>query len=200
MINLKFKKINNKELIYSNFKESVNVKMLFLKDTNNIENLSKIINIIIKKISLGGKIYFAGNGGSASDSIHLSTELISKLSKERKPIPSGDLVSNISLLTAISNDFSYDKIFIRQIQSNLTRKDIFFAISTSGNSKNIIGALKECKKKKILSILLTGKKGGKAKNFVDSIINVPSNKTQTIQEVHLLIGHCICDSIEKALI
>lgn len=200
MKKLKFNLVNSKKIILNNFYNSINVKKNFIDDSKNLEFLIKITNVIKKKIAKGGKIYFAGNGGSASDAIHISTELISKLSRERMAIPSSDLVSNISLTSAISNDFSYDKIFTRQIEANFTKKDIFFGITTSGKSKNIIEALKLCKKMKITSILLTGKSGGKSKKFADYTIHVPSNRTQTIQEAHILIGHCICEILENSIL
>tara|TARA_B100000609_G_C17100820_1_gene374470 strand:- start:205 stop:810 length:606 start_codon:yes stop_codon:yes gene_type:complete len=199
MKKLKFKKNSDINTIYYNFIESIKAKKLFIENKYEIKNLLNIAKKIKIKLSKGGKIYFAGNGGSASDSIHISTELISKLSKNRAPIPSGDLVSNISLISAISNDFSYKNIFTRQIEANLTNKDIFFAITTSGNSNNIVEALKLCKKKNIYSILLTGKSGGISKKHANNFICVPSNRTQTIQEVHILIGHCLCEILENSL-
>jgi D-sedoheptulose 7-phosphate isomerase len=200
MKKLKFNKIDGFRIIKKNFIDSIKAKKKFLRSVRNIKNLIKISKIIKNKYQEGGKIYFAGNGGSASDSNHLSSELISRLSKNRNAIPSGSLNENISLITAIANDYSYNKIFKRQIESNLNDNDIFFSISTSGNSKNIIEALKICKKKKIISILLTGKSGGIAKKYSDLVINVPSTRTQTIQEVHILIGHCICQILEDSII
>ena len=189
-----------KKIFEKNFEESVEVKKKFLNEKKNILNLNLICNQLIKHLNLGGKIYFAGNGGSASDSLHLSTELVSRLEKKRKAIASENLVSNVSLLTAISNDYSFDKIFSRQIEANLNYKDIFFAITTSGNSINILNALKKCKEKKIKSILLTGLDGGKAKKIANYTICVPSKRTQTIQESHILIGHCICEILENSVL
>ncbi|MDC0863371.1 SIS domain-containing protein [Candidatus Pelagibacter sp.] len=188
------------ELIEKNFKESIIAKKNFIRTKKNIQNLKIVCEQLKTHINLGGKIYFAGNGGSASDSLHLSTELVSRLEQDRKAIASENLISNTSLLTAISNDYSFEKIFSRQIEANVTQKDIFFAITTSGNSKNILNALKKCKEKKIKSILLTGLDGGKAKKIADYSICVPSKRTQTIQEVHILIGHCICEILERSVI
>lgn len=187
-------------LIEKNFKESIIAKKNFIRTKKNIKNLEIVCEQLKTHINLGGKIYFAGNGGSASDSLHLSTELVSRLEQDRKAIASENLISNTSLLTAISNDYSFEKIFSRQIEANVTQKDIFFAITTSGNSKNILNALKKCKEKKIKSILLTGLDGGKAKKIADYSICVPSKRTQTIQEVHILIGHCICEILERYVI
>ena len=187
-------------LIEKNFKESIIAKKTFIRKKKNIKNLNIVCEQLKIHINLGGKIYFAGNGGSASDSLHLSTELVSRLEQDRKAIASENLISNTSLLTAISNDYSFEKIFSRQIEANVTQKDIFFAITTSGNSKNILNALKKCKEKKIKSILLTGLDGGKAKKIADYSICVPSKRTQTIQEVHILIGHCICEILERSVI
>ena len=200
MKKLKFNKIDEARIIKKNFIDSIKTKEKFLSSASNIKNLIKISKIIKNKYRKGGKIYFAGNGGSASDSNHLSSELISRLAKNRNAIPSGSLNENISLITAIANDYSYNQIFKRQIESNLNENDVFFSITTSGNSKNIIEALKICKKKKIISILLTGKSGGLAKKYANLLINVPSTRTQTIQEVHILVGHCICQILEDSII
>jgi D-sedoheptulose 7-phosphate isomerase len=196
---LKFKDINDAQIIKVNFNESIIAKNKFFKEKSNIKNLIQIIKIIKSKFSKGGKIYFAGNGGSASDSSHLSCELVSKLTINRNAIPAISLVDNACLITAISNDYNFKEVFKRQLEANLKKDDIFFAISTSGKSKNIIEALKYCKKQKITSILLTGNLCGKAKFLSNYSIHVPSDRTQTIQEIHILIGHCICEALEASL-
>ena len=200
MNKIRFKKINEKKIIHKNFIESLNNIRNYLDDDSKVKNLVNICKFIKMKLKKGGKIYFAGNGGSASDAIHLATELISKLSKKRAALPADTLVSNISVLTAISNDYSYENVFSRQIEANLFKDDIFFGITTSGNSKNIINALYTCKKNKLSSIILTGSNGGKASKISDFCIKVPSKRTQTIQELHILIGHCICEILEESII
>ena len=200
MKKINFKKIDEKKIIRKNFMDSLNNIKNYLEDDDNVNNLINICKLIKNKLKKGGKIYFAGNGGSASDSLHLSAELISKLSKKRIALPADNLVSNISAITAISNDYNYKNIFSRQIEANLSKNDIFFAITTSGNSKNIISGLNTCKRNKLTSILLTGYDGGKASKLSDFCIKVPSKKTQTIQELHILIGHCICEIIEESTI
>ena len=172
MKKLKFNKIDEARIIKKNFTDSIKTKEKFLSSASNIKNLIKISKIIKNKYRKGGKIYFTENRGSARDYNHLSSVLISRLAKNRNAITSGYLNEN----------------------------DVFFSITTSGNSKNIIEALKICKKKKIISILLTGKSGGLAKKYANLLINVPSTRTQTIQEVHILVGHCICQILEDSII
>jgi len=153
----------------------------------------KIINVLKKK----GTVFWCGNGGSASDSQHLAAELVGRFEKDRKPLKSISLNTDTSVITALSNDYSYSTIFKRQLQALGNSEDLLIAISTSGNSENIINALKEAKNKKLFSVALLGKDGGKAKNFADLSIIVPSNSTARIQEMHILIGHIACSLVEK---
>lgn len=152
---------------------------------------------IIDAIDMGRKIVVMGNGGSASDASHIASEFIGRFSIDsRKPLPAIALTADTSVITSIANDFSFDEVFARQCSALVEDGDIVLAISTSGNSKNILAALEVCKKKNAKIILLTGRNGGKALVLTDFSIKVPSDITATIQEVHRTIIHIICSIID----
>ena len=159
--------------------------------------IEKIIKILVKSIRSGGKVIFCGNGGSASDSLHLAAELIGRFKKKRKAISAISLNSEISTITAIANDFGYEKIFERQLESIGNKRDILIAISTSGTSKNIIKVLSKAKKMQIKSILLTSEKFKTNKKIADIVLKAPTEDVARTQEVHILIGHLICEALEN---
>lgn len=169
----------------------------------NFKNLKKIENSIYKAEKLisyslkSNKVIFCGNGGSASDSLHVSAELLGKYLKKRKALNAISLNSNISAITAIANDYDYKKIFSRQLEGIGKKGDLVFAISTSGKSKNIIEILKKAKDMKIKTILLTG--NNKKKFDVDLCIKAPAYRVDRIQELHITILHLICELIEKKI-
>ena len=174
--------------------------MMLLKLDNKIE---KIVNIIYKKLSLGGKIFLCGNGGSAADAQHLAAEFLIRLrpNVNRSPIPAISLAMDTSTLTACGNDYDFKYIFSRNLDALGNKgKDVLIVISTSGNSKNIIEALKAAKKNKILSIGFFGKTGGKAKKYCDMPLNIESNKVARIQESHIFLGHYIFEEVEKLIL
>ena len=151
-------------------------------------------------ISTGGKLILMGNGGSAADSQHIAAELIGRFKKERKAIPALALTVDSSSLTALGNDYGFESIFSRQVEALANPNDAVVGISTSGNSKNIIRALSLAREIGAKTIGLMGNDGGEMKNCVDIGIIVPSNDTARIQEVHITIGHIICEIIEQDLI
>lgn len=161
--------------------------------------IKKSVNEIVKCYRKNGKLLVFGNGGSASDAQHFVGELVCKLKKNRMALPAIALTTNTSVITAWSNDFSFDYIFSRQIEALSSKKDIAFGISTSGNSKNVIEAIKKAKELNLKTICLLGKDGGKAKEIADISIIVPSKNTQRIQEAHITILHIIAELIEKNL-
>lgn len=160
--------------------------------------IEKSANIIVESFKKGGKLLIAGNGGSAADSQHFATELVGRFKKERRALPAIALTANTSILTAIANDYSFDKVFSRQIEALAKNGDVFFAISTSGNSANIVEGIRAAKKIGCLVIGLTGKAGGKMKDICDILINVDFDDTPRIQENHILIIHSICEIIENS--
>ncbi len=145
------------------------------------------------------KTILAGNGGSAADAQHIAAELVGRYGFDRPSIPSLALTTDTSCLTAIGNDYGYDKVFSRQLEGMGQEGDLFIGISTSGNSKNIINAFVSAKEKGITTVALVGRDGGEMAKMADIALVVPSDSTPRIQESHILIGHIICDIIEKEI-
>ncbi len=162
--------------------------------------IEKIVSLCISSLKKGGKIVFCGNGGSAADSQHLAAELVGRFLKEKRPLSSLALSTNTSILTALGNDYGFEYTFSKQIEALLKPKDILIAISTSGNSKNVIEAVKKAKEIKAKTIGLLGKKGGELKKIVDLPLIIKSNNTARIQEMHILVGHILCKLIEEEFI
>jgi D-sedoheptulose 7-phosphate isomerase len=187
-----------KEKIQKLIKESIETKKSLLKD-GIIENIEKAARAIIESLKAGGKILVFGNGGSAADSQHIVAELVGRFKKERKALAAIALTTNTSILTAIGNDYGYDVTFSRQVEALGRRGDVALGISTSGNSKNVIEAIRASRKFRISTIGLLGGNGGKLKRECDISIVVASKDTPRIQESHSLIGHILCELIEDEL-
>ena len=179
--------------------DSVKVFNKILKNDLIIKEIDNIANALQEVSLKGGNIFFAGNGGSAADSQHLAAELVGKFNLNRKAIKAQALTTDTSILTAIGNDYTFEDVFTRQIEALGNVGDALVSLSTSGNSKNIINLIKESKKKKILTIGLTGGNNSEMSKLCDYLIQVPSKNTARIQEAHILIGHIICGSIEEGL-
>jgi D-sedoheptulose 7-phosphate isomerase len=164
--------------------------------------LDKIVEVAEKCVLLykgTNKVMLAGNGGSAADAQHIAAELVGRYAFDRASLPSLALTTDTSNLTAIANDYGYDKVFSRQLEGMGQDGDIFIGISTSGNSQNIINAFKVAKNKNILTVALVGKDGGDMAKIADIALVIPSDSTPRIQESHILIGHILCDIIEKEI-
>ncbi|WLR07046.1 D-sedoheptulose 7-phosphate isomerase [Campylobacter jejuni] len=189
--------INN--YIKEHFQESILVKEQILKDENLITLIKNASLEIIKAYKNNNKTLLAGNGGSAADAQHIAGEFVSRFYFDRPGIASIALTTDTSILTAIGNDYGYENLFARQVQAQGIKGDVFIGISTSGNSKNILKALKLCKQKEIISIGLSGASGGAMNELCDYCIKVPSTCTPRIQEAHILIGHIICAIVEEEL-
>lgn len=177
-IQLKEKTFNNKEL------------------TNNILLASKACVTSFKN---NGQVLFCGNGGSAGDAQHIAAELSGRFYFDRPPLDAEALHVNSSYLTAVANDYSYDVIYERLVEAKGKQGDILVGISTSGNSKNVLSAMKKAKEKGMITIALTGEGGGNMAEYADFLIAIPSNDTPRIQEVHILVGHILCEIIEEEL-
>ena len=164
--------------------------------------LDKVAKIFYQKIKKGGKIFLCGNGGSAADAQHLAAEFLVRLRPtiNRKPIAALSLAQDTSTITACSNDYSFDKLFSRNLEALANKKDILIAISTSGKSKNILEVIKLAKKKKIYTFCLLGNEGGYAKKFCNNSIIVPSKVTARVQESHILLGHTLFEKIENLIL
>lgn len=178
---------------------SIDTKTKILNDEKIIETIKKIADRIVECYRFNKKVLTAGNGGSACDSQHIAGELVAKFFIDRPGLNAISLVNYISSLTATSNDYGYAKSFSRQIQALANKGDIFIAISTSGNSENILAALKEAKDMGVITVGLVGEKECKMDPLCDYIIHVPSTCTPTIQESHIMIGHIICALVEDTL-
>ena len=187
------------QFIEKQVRDSINVKKSILGNNEILKLVSKISLEIVKAYKNGHKVLIAGNGGSAADAQHMAGELVSRFYFDRPGLPAIALTTDSSIITAIGNDYSYNRIFSRQIESNGQNGDIFIGISTSGNSKNIIEELIQRKKQGIINIGLTGKDGGTMKHQCDYCVCVPSEETPRIQESHLLIEHIICSIVEEEL-
>ena len=183
--------------ILNQIDESISVKNKIRKNKFLITKIKDAAMIVINAYNNGNKTLLAGNGGSAADAQHIAGEFVSKFNFDRPGLPSIALTTDTSILTAIGNDYGYDKLFARQVQALGNKGDVFIGISTSGNSKNLVEALKTCKEKGIFSIGLTGILGGEMADLCDLCIKVPSNETPRIQESHILIGHIICCIVEE---
>ena len=185
------------DYILNTINESQELLEKIRRDRELLNSIRNIVKVCCLSIEKGGKIIFAGNGGSAADAQHFAAELMIRFEKNRSSIASIALNSDSCSITACANDFGYDQIFKRQLEGLATKNDIFIAISTSGKSQNILKALDFSKKNRILSILLTGANKLDIQNKCDYIIEIPSTNTARIQECHALVGHILCGMIEK---
>ena len=190
---------NMQIFIKSQIEESCSIKQKILMDDKLTSLIKTVSKVIIKAYKRGNKTLIAGNGGSAADAQHIAGELVSKLYFDRPGLPSIALTTDSSIMTAIGNDYGYEKLFARQIKANGINGDIFIGISTSGNSANILEALTTCKNIGLTTVGLTGQNSCKMDDFCDYCIKVPSNDTPRIQESHILIAHIICSVVEEAM-
>jgi D-sedoheptulose 7-phosphate isomerase len=186
-------------LISKRIKSSIAVKKSLLADKKLLRTIEEVAGAIIRAFKDDKKLLLCGNGGSAADAQHLAAELAGRFYLDRKPLFAEALHVNTSFLTAVANDYSFEEVYSRLVEGKGRRGDILMGLSTSGNSKNVIKALNMAKRKGLLTVGLTGKSGGKMKGICDHIIKVPSSDTPRIQECHIMIGHIICEIVEKAL-
>ena len=170
---------------------------LILTSVDLSKKIEDAVNAIIKCLEEKNKLIIFGNGGSAADAQHISAEFIGRFQRERESLPAISLTTDTSVLTSLSNDYSYDTVFSRQCESLVSKGDVVLGISTSGNSKNIENGIITSKSKGAVTIGLLGEDGGTIKNFVDISIQVPSKNTARIQEVHRVIYHIICELVER---
>ena len=185
------------EHIIDIIKESILVKNTIINDPIILENLNQSVEKITASFNNGNKLLFCGNGGSAADAQHLAAEFSGRFYIDRVALPAEALHCNTSYVTAVGNDYGYEFIYSRIVEGIAKKGDVLIGLSTSGNSINIINAMKIAHEKGVLVIALTGSTGGKMKEFADILLNVPSNDTPRIQESHILLGHIICELVEK---
>ena len=188
----------NREIIRGAFEASVAAKMRFLDD--HLEALERVIDVISERFLAGGKILLFGNGGSAADAQHIAAEFVNRYRLERPPLPALALTTDSSALTSIGNDVSFDDVFSRQVKALGSPGDVAFAISTSGNSANVLKAVEACRQKEIVTVGFAGGDGGALAGVADHLLCVSSTRvTARIQEAHILIGHVICEMVDQRL-
>ncbi len=184
--------------IEKHIQRSIDAKQRILEDADFIASITKAAELCAASLKAGGKILFAGNGGSASDAQHLAAELIGRYKHDRPALAAIAITTDTSALTAIGNDYGYDEVFARQVAGLGQKGDVLIAISTSGNSKNIIKACEAAKTQECHIIGMSGPKG-QLKEVAELCFAVPADETATIQEAHIMIGHIICDGIEQIM-
>lgn len=189
--------IEMKKVVIRELGDNVNITKNVSKNLS--DTIVRISEMIIGSYNSGGKIIIIGNGGSAADAQHIAAEFVGKFKLERRSLPAIALTTNTSILTALANDYGYETVFDRQLESLANDKDILIAITTSGNSSNILKAAENAKLRNVKVIGMTGKSGGKLKDIADITIRIPSDDTPRIQEAHITIGHIICGLVENML-
>ena len=185
--------------IKSRIQASIDLKTSLLSNDVILNNVQNIVNDIVTCYKQGGKVLWAGNGGSAADAQHLAAELTGRFYYDRPPLFSEALHVNTSYTTAVANDYSYDVIYSRLTQAMGRKGDVLIGLSTSGNSTNVIKALEVANQIGMVTVAFTGETGGKMKDSAKYLINIPSKDTPRIQECHMILGHTICELVEIAL-
>jgi len=180
-------------------KSSIEAFEAFIADEANLDTFEKMVALLVESLKNGGRIYIAGNGGSAADAQHMAAEFVCRLGRDRNPIPCEALTTDTSIITAIGNDYGYNKIFSRQLQAKMQKDDVFLAITTSGKSPNILEALTFCHDRDFNSMVLSGKNGGKAAALAGICLVANGTETSIIQELHIAIEHALCACVEAEL-
>jgi len=180
-------------------RQSIEVKQKILNSNELLGAIKDVAETCSQSLCDGHKIMFCGNGGSAADAQHLAAELSGRFYIDRKPLAAEALTVNTSFLTAVSNDYSFEEVFARLVEGSGNPGDVLIGLSTSGNSENVIRAFQAAHRKGIITVGLTGETGGRLADISDFIIRVPSSDTPRIQESHILIGHIICELVERNL-
>jgi D-sedoheptulose 7-phosphate isomerase len=188
-----------KNYIKQQIQETQSVMSDMLVDDALMSRLESAAKACIQAMKDGNKVLLAGNGGSAADAQHIAGEFVSRFAFDRPGLPAIALTTDTSILTAIGNDYGYEKLFTRQVQAHAKKGDVFIAYSTSGTSTNIVAALHEAKSRGVISIGMTGNRGGQMKDLCDYYLDVPSADTPKIQEGHAVLGHILCGLVERAL-
>jgi D-sedoheptulose 7-phosphate isomerase len=184
-------------IILKRFKESSEVKTRFLKE--NLPKLVDVIKLVSHAFEGGNKLFFFGNGGSAADAQHMAAEFVNRFIMNRPPLPAIALTTDSSILTSVSNDFTFSEIFAKQLRALGKEKDVAIGITTTGNSPNIIKAFEVAKEMGMKTVAFTGHDGGTVGKMADFPLVVPSTSTPRIQEAHILIGHILCEMVEQSL-
>jgi len=188
------------QTIVSSLQASVALKQALLEDQKLIQTIAEVAEAMSRVLADGHKLFFFGNGGSAADAQHLAAELVGRYQQERRALPALALTANTSTLTAIGNDYSYERVFARQLEALCSPGDVAVGISTSGKSPNVLSAMRAAKEIPVTTVGMTGMRGGELAALSDYCICVPSEQTPRIQEAHILIGHILCEVIEQKFV
>lgn len=186
------------DYIKQNVQAAVELKQAILRDERLLQAVLQVAEVCVKALRSGNKLLFAGNGGSAGDSQHLAAEIVGRYKIDRPGLPAIALTTDTSALTAIGNDYGYEVVFARQLQALAKAGDVFFGISTSGNSGNVLRAIERAREMNVITVGLAGS-GGTIQKICDHCLSVPSTDTARIQECHIMIGQIICGYIEETL-
>ncbi|MBO4874245.1 MAG: D-sedoheptulose 7-phosphate isomerase [Bacteroidales bacterium] len=179
--------------------ESIVVKQRILENHELLRRIDEFKSAVVNAYRNGAKVLFCGNGGSAADAQHIAAELSGRFYLDRKPLYAEALHCNSSFMTSVSNDYGYENVFSRAVEAVAHKGDVLVGISTSGNSANVLKAFEKAQEMGVYTVEMTGKQGGKIAQFADLIINIPSDDTPRIQESHIMIGHIVCELVEKEL-
>ena len=191
--------MERRSTIHRNIEDSLQLKQQVLQNQDLIQAVEETAFMIVKALRDGGKVLFCGNGGSAADAQHLAAELSGRYYYDRPPLFAEALHVNSSFMTAVANDYSFEDIYSRLVNGIGDANDVLIGLSTSGNSMNVVNAIKAGKEKGMKTISFTGKDGGRLKVLSDIIIRIPSDDTPRIQECHMLLGHAICEIVEREM-
>jgi D-sedoheptulose 7-phosphate isomerase len=185
------------EHIKKTISASIAVKQMLLTDERILQTTNDVVDLIVNSFKAGNRVYFAGNGGSAADAQHLAAEFSGRFYTDRLALPAEALHCNTSYLTAVANDYSFNEIYARLIRGIARPGDVLVGLSTSGNSGNIVKAFETARQMSVITVGFTGESGGKMKTLSDYLFNVPSTDTPRIQESHILLGHIVCELVER---
>lgn len=188
-----------KNQIQKAIQNSISVKQQILQDAELLDRVALTVSQMVKTLKNGGKIHFCGNGGSAADAQHLAAELSGRFYFDREPLNAEALHCNTSYLTAVANDYGYDEVYARLLKGTAHNGDLLVALSTSGNSANILKTCKLASEMGVFVIGMTGASGGDLKRYSNILLNVPSSDTPRIQEAHIVLGHILCEHVEKEI-
>lgn len=187
------------QIIKERIEQSISTKQKLLENETILLQIEEACRVILESYKRGGKVLLCGNGGSASDALHITGELVGRFIQERKAYSAIALNADVATMTAIANDYGYDAMFERQVEGNMKPQDVLIGISTSGNSINVLRALQKAKSIGGKTIALLGREGGAIKNNCDIAITIPEQVTARVQESHIMIGHIICEIVEREL-
>jgi D-sedoheptulose 7-phosphate isomerase len=187
-----------KSFISERIKSSISTKKAILEDSELLGRIEDCAQLLVNTFARDGKVLFCGNGGSAADAQHIAAELSGRFYRDRQPLYAEALHVNTSYLTAVANDYGYEEVYARMVTAAGRKGDVLVAISTSGNSPNILRAIDAAQQKGMKTVAMTGESGGLMAAQADILINIPSKDTPRIQEAHILIGHILCEIIENA--